>query len=128
MPTIEQFKESAGFPAGRSALYTSWRSAAKQQMTHLGITGRADAGREKWAELTAWALGKRPLSEQATLHSSTSEAGRRFAQAVHGLLKDVAKKQSHTRSRQVALTPPPQPEAPKHGLYSFLSLLFTGLI
>ena len=79
MPRIEELKASAGFTAGSSDLYRSWPDAVKQQMTHLGMSGKADAGRVKWAELTAWALGKRPVSEKASLHGRLSETGKRLS-------------------------------------------------
>ena len=113
MPRIEELKASTGFTVSSWDLYRSWRDAVKQQMTHLGISGKADAGRVKWAELTGWDLGKRPLSEKASLHGRSSEAGKKFSQAVDGLLVDVAKKLAHTRRRQVNLDPPLPPEAPK---------------
>ena len=44
----------------------------KLQMTSLGISGKADAGREKWAELTEWVLTKKPLRSRAALHGRKS--------------------------------------------------------
>jgi hypothetical protein len=93
----------------------TWRDAVKQEMRSRGIRGRTDPGRAQWAELTRWAITKRPLSAKGVLYGKASPAGREFTQAVDGLLQDVAKKLSHTRSRQVDLDPPQPLEQPNPG-------------
>jgi hypothetical protein len=106
---IENDKACVGFAAGSSGLYKTWRDAAKLQMTSLGISGKADAGREKWAELTEWALSKKPLRSRAALHGKTSAAGISFTGAVDRLLVDVSKKLAHTRRRREDLDGSPEP-------------------
>lgn len=107
MPPIESWKAQVGFSPGPSALYKSWRDAAKLQMTHLGITGKADAGQAKWVRLVEWTLKKRPFRSQAHYHSTPD-----YAKAVDGLLMDVAKKRAHTLRQRVDLDRPLSPASP----------------
>ena len=81
----------------------------KLQMMFLGISGKADAGREKWAELTEWVLTKKPLRSRAALHGTKSAAGKAFTMAVDRLLVDVSKKLAHTRRRHEDLDGSPEP-------------------
>ena len=129
-PKINELKASAGFPADSAGerLYRTWREATKDEMKSRRILSSTDPGRAQWAELTRWVLTKVPFSERAMLHGETSAAGREFTQAVHGLLCDVVKKLNHTRRRQVDLNPPPQPDSPMQGSFSFPSIYcFTEL-
>jgi len=116
-PSINQFKKDAGFKDGAPdrRLYLTWRDYTKQEMRSRGILGKTDPGRAAWADLTRWTLTKMPFSEKAALHGAASAAGMKFTQAVDGLLVDVCKKLSYTRSKQVNLEPPPQPEPPTLG-------------
>ena len=81
----------------------------KLQITSLGISGKADAGREKWAELTEWVLTKKPLRSRAALHSTKSAAGKAFAMAVDRLLVDVSKKLTHILHQRKDLDGSPEP-------------------
>lgn len=110
---IEEFKKCAGFEAGTSALYKTWRNAVKLQMLSLKITGKNNAGQRKWAKLTMWAISKRPLRSKAALHGTKSADGAKFTRAVDGLLADVAKKLAHTRRRQEDLDAPPEAPCPE---------------
>ena len=112
MPPIEAWKAQVGFAPGNTALYKSWRDAAKLQMTHLGISGKKGSG-QKWDRLTEWALKKRPFSSQAHHHETPG-----YAAAVQGLLVDVAKKRSYTLSKRVSLDSPrpPRPQTRKYHL------------
>jgi hypothetical protein len=116
-PLISQLKVSAGFRTNAEGrrLYKTWRDAVKQEMSSRGILGKTDPGRAPWAELTRWALTKNPLSQKAVHYGKSSAAGREFTQAVDGLLMDVSKKLSFTRSQRVNLEPPQPPVQPTQG-------------
>jgi hypothetical protein len=119
---IEDDKACVGFAAGTSGIYKTWRDAVKLQMTSLEISGKADAGREKWAELTEWALSKKPLRSRAALHGTKSAAGKSFTAAVDRLLVDVSKKLAHTRRRREDLDGSPEAvgaQPPKSGKFKF---------
>ena len=107
MPPIESWKAQVGFSPGPSALYKSWRDAAKLQMMHLGITGKADAGQAKWVCLVKWTLKKRPFGSQAHYHSTPD-----YAKAVDGLLMDVANKRAHILRQRVDLDRTLSPASP----------------
>jgi hypothetical protein len=71
----------------------------KLQITSLGISGKADAGREKWVELTNWVLMKKPLRSRAGLQGKWSAAGKGFNMAVNRLLVGVSKMLTQTSCR-----------------------------
>ena len=116
-PRISQFKQDASLEDNGSGrhLYLTCHDYTKQEIRSCGILGKTDPGRAAWADLTRWTLTKMPFSEKAALHGAASAAGMKFTQAVDGLLVDVCKKLSYTRSKQVNLEPPPQPEPPTLG-------------
>ena len=129
---MEDDKACVGFAAGPSGLYKTWRDAVKLQITSLAIFGKADAGREKWAELTEWALSKNPLRSRATLHGRRSATGKSFTAGVDRLLKDVSKKLAHTRRRREDLDGSPEAvgvQPPKSGKFKLnVNLIMDSLI
>jgi len=121
MAPIEPWKETVGFEKGMSALYKSWRAAAKLQMTYLGIASKSGAPAEKWTRLTEWTLQKRPFRSQAHHHNSDD-----YRKAVDGLLMDVAKKRAHTLRGHVDLDERGSPETPPPGMYLLSNSLSSG--
>ena len=92
----------------------------KLQMTSLRIFEKADAGREKWTELTEWALSKKPLRSRGALHGTKSAAGKPVTPAVDRLLVDVSEKLAHTCRRREDLDRSPEAvgaQPPKSGKF-----------
>jgi len=96
--TIEDDKRILGFKSGNSGLYKQWRNAIKARMITNGFTSRREAGIEKWAELTEFALTLKPLSARAGIHGTATAAGFAMQQALNSLLGDAGKKLKDTQT------------------------------
>jgi hypothetical protein len=110
-PSIRGSKLAAGFTADKPGerIYSSWRTAVKNELETRGITSSSDPGVSHWNDLTRWALTRVPLNPRAALHGGTSAAAVKFTDAVDHLLRDVLKKLKFSRRGRVSLTPPPVP-------------------
>jgi hypothetical protein len=108
------------------------RDAVKLQMTSLVISGKDDAGREKWAEQTELVLTKKPLRSRVVLYGRKSAAGKAFTMAVDRLLVDVSKMLAHTRRRREDLGGSSEPvvkQLLKSGKFHLrINLIITQLI
>lgn len=96
--TIEEDKSLLGFKQGSSALYKQWRNAIKSQMVTGRFTTRRDAGDEKWAALTEYALTLKPLSARSDVYGTATAAGIAMQQALTNLLADTGKKLRETQA------------------------------
>ena len=96
--TIEEDKCLLGFKRGSSALYQQWCNAIKSQMVTGRFTTRRDAGDEKWAELTEYALTLKLLSARSDIHGRATAAGIAMQQALTNLLADTGKKLRETQA------------------------------